>query len=76
MGSCHSRLPKFDISEVFANMNMSGEERSRNRQIENDIRDDFYKEKKIIKLLFLGAADSGKSTILKQMKLLHPMQDR
>ena len=44
--------------------------------MENDMREDFYKESKIIKLLFLGAAESGKTTILKQMKLLHPMQNR
>ena len=44
--------------------------------MENDMREDFYKESQIVKLLFLGAAESGKTTILKQMKLLQPMQNR
>lgn len=39
--------------------------------IERDIRRDREKQRSEVKLLLLGAGESGKSTILKQMKLIH-----
>ncbi|RDD46908.1 Guanine nucleotide-binding protein G(o) subunit alpha [Trichoplax sp. H2] len=42
-----------------------------NNQIEKDIREQELQAKKIIKLLLLGAAESGKSTIAKQLKIIH-----
>lgn len=39
--------------------------------IERDIRRDRERQRSEVKLLLLGAGESGKSTILKQMKLIH-----
>ncbi|KAH8548413.1 guanine nucleotide-binding protein subunit alpha [Umbelopsis sp. PMI_123] len=47
------------------------EGKSRNDQIEDQIRRDKVNLKNEIKMLLLGAGESGKSTILKQMKLIH-----
>ncbi|CDH50559.1 g-protein complex alpha subunit [Lichtheimia corymbifera JMRC:FSU:9682] len=47
------------------------EERQRNQEIEAQIRRDRANMKTEIKMLLLGAGESGKSTILKQMKLIH-----
>ena len=39
--------------------------------IEREIKRDREKQRSEVKLLLLGAGESGKSTILKQMKLIH-----
>ena len=49
--------------------------KARNRKLERMLKDDFKNESKYIKLLVLGAGESGKSTIIKQMKLIHPNVD-
>lgn len=57
MGHCASRDQK--------------EQKKLNRRIEEQIRKDQSISLRIIKLLLLGAGESGKSTILKQMRILH-----
>ncbi|KAF9088979.1 guanine nucleotide-binding protein subunit alpha [Mortierella sp. GBA35] len=47
------------------------EGRSRNEDIENQLRRDRMQMRNEVKMLLLGAGESGKSTILKQMKLIH-----
>lgn len=39
-----------------------------NRQIEIELKRDRMEERRIVKILLLGSADSGKSTIAKQMR--------
>ncbi|KAH7698027.1 GPA-5 protein, partial [Aphelenchoides avenae] len=41
------------------------------RRIELELKKDRVEEKKLVKILLLGSADSGKSTIVKQMRILH-----
>ncbi|KAI7886740.1 guanine nucleotide binding protein, alpha subunit [Lichtheimia hyalospora FSU 10163] len=47
------------------------EDKARNEEIENQIKRDKLNLRNEVKMLLLGAGESGKSTILKQMKLIH-----
>lgn len=49
-------------------------ERRRNSLLNKDMLNDFEKERKVVKILLLGTGNSGKSTILKQFKLIHTEQ--
>ena len=44
---------------------------ARSKQIDRQLKNDLRKMQKEVKLLILGAAESGKSTFLKQMKIIH-----
>ncbi|KAI9315981.1 guanine nucleotide binding protein, alpha subunit [Dichotomocladium elegans] len=57
MGCCHSAEAQ--------------EDKARNVEIENQIKRDKLNLRNEVKMLLLGAGESGKSTILKQMKLIH-----
>ncbi|CAG8819740.1 21068_t:CDS:2, partial [Racocetra persica] len=47
------------------------ESRLRSLQIDKQIKEDSEKFKKECKILLLGSGESGKSTIVKQMKIIH-----
>jgi len=57
MGCCQS-------AEIRANQ-------ARNDEIENQLKNEKLKLRNEVKMLLLGAGESGKSTILKQMQLIH-----
>ena len=49
----------------------TGEERKKNMEIEKMIRKDKKTQARQVKILLLGAGESGKSTILKQMRIIY-----
>lgn len=65
MGACFSNktFPAGSISTTL--------QRDIDKRIEDTLKAEQDEEKKVIKCLLLGAGECGKSTILKQMKILH-----
>jgi energy-coupling factor transporter ATP-binding protein EcfA2 len=63
MGGCNS----MDAAQKAA----LATERRRNSILNKNMLQDFEKERKVVKILLLGTGNSGKSTILKQFKLIH-----
>jgi len=49
----------------------NSEEKSRSDRIDRTIKADKRRQDKEVKILLLGAGESGKSTVLKQMRLIH-----
>jgi len=48
--------------------------KKQNDALEHRLQNEFNKEKAVVKILLLGTGNSGKSTILKQFKILHSKQ--
>ncbi|TFK64229.1 heterotrimeric G-protein alpha subunit, GPA2-like protein [Pluteus cervinus] len=62
MGACMSSPGTIEISEV---------DKARHREAEKQLREAKAKLATQVKVLLLGSGDSGKSTILKQMRVIH-----
>lgn len=63
-------------SSAFPYVRGSREARLRSHKITREMQKQFSDDQQIVKILLLGAGESGKSTIVKQMKLLHPVDKR
>jgi len=70
MGACESRVERYD-KEAAEDALFAQSARQLNADIEKQLLDARNSERKIIKCLLLGAGECGKSTILKQMRILH-----
>ncbi|KAI6786202.1 G-protein alpha subunit, partial [Hortaea werneckii] len=55
----------------FGNGNKEDPDTKKSKEIEKQLREDQRRMQKEVKLLLLGAGESGKSTVLKQMRLIH-----
>ena len=62
---CAASVPEMDENDPFI------QDKKINDAIDQRLRTSKQNEKNQVKLLLLGAGESGKSTVLKQMKLLH-----
>ena len=50
---------------------MSSASKKRSKNIDEQLKNDMERVKKEVKILLLGAGETGKSTLVKQMKILH-----
>ncbi len=50
---------------------MSSANKKRSKNIDEQLKNDMERAKKEVKILLLGAGETGKSTLVKQMKILH-----
>lgn len=68
-----ARTPKFPLENAATSMVFCGTDPDRraSKEIEKQINNWTKEYKKAIKILLLGAGESGKTTIIKQMKILH-----
>ncbi|KIY50059.1 guanine nucleotide-binding protein alpha-2 subunit [Fistulina hepatica ATCC 64428] len=48
-------------------------DKARHKEVEKHLKEEKIRQQNLIKVLLLGSGDSGKSTILKQMRLIHSM---
>jgi len=54
-----------------SSLGASGEDKKNHREAEKILREAKQKEEQIARILLLGAGDSGKSTVIKQMRVIH-----
>lgn len=71
MGNCFGKRQSARVSTTKAAHQLDANAARKNSEIEASIRREQQRLQSEVKLLLLGAGESGKSTILKQMKLIH-----
>jgi len=63
------------LVDTMGNCMAMDEETKRDRELTRELKKDFKLSANVAKLLLLGTGESGKSTIVKQMKIIHGTQD-
>lgn len=71
MRSTKDSYQVFSLHSIIKCLRSKKHDCKKTRKMEKEVHDIHHHFEKAIKILLLGTAESGKTTIIKQMKILH-----